>query len=162
MTTNRFSVSAVIEAPPREVYAIIADYHDGHPRILPTPPFVGLDVEQGGVGSGTVIQVRMRVLGQVQSFRAVVTEPERGRVLVETTDTGYLTTFTVDPVGEGLHSHVTITTEITRSAGLMGGVEKWLVPWLLRPAYARELELLGRAVGAACHAAEAAEATAPV
>ena len=39
------SASALIQAPPQALYAIIADYEHGHPRILPRPPFVSLAVE---------------------------------------------------------------------------------------------------------------------
>ena len=95
MAVYRFSSSALIHASPQDLYAIIADYQQGHPQILPKPPFVSLVVEQGGKGAGTVIRVQMRVLGQTQAFRAVVTEPEPGRILVETNDNGYVTTFSV-------------------------------------------------------------------
>ena len=53
----------------------------GHPQILPKPPFVSLEVEKGGIGAGTVIRIAMRVLGRLQTFGAVITEPEPGRVL---------------------------------------------------------------------------------
>jgi hypothetical protein len=142
MTTHRFFASALIQAPARELYAIIADYHHGHPQILPQPPFVSLAVEQGGVGAGTVIQVEMRVLGRRQTFRAVVTEPEPGRVLVETNDIGYVTTFTVDPRAEGRQAYVTIATELTGRAGLLGTLERWFVTRLMRPVYVKELEQL--------------------
>jgi hypothetical protein len=139
MAAHQFSASALIPAPPQDVYAIIADYHHGHPQILPKPPFVSLTVEQGGTGSGTVIRVQMRVLGQLQTFRAVVTEPEPGRVLVETNDTGYVTTFTVEPRADGQHAYVTIATEMTGRAGIVGALERWFVPRLLRPVYVKEL-----------------------
>lgn len=70
------SDSALIPAPADTLYRIIADYHAGHPRIIPRPPFVGLDVVEGGVGDGTVIRVKIRVLGAVQSYHATITEPE--------------------------------------------------------------------------------------
>lgn len=139
MAARAFSASALIPAPPQDVYAVFADYHHSHPQILPQPPFAGLTVEQGGVGAGTVIMAHMRVLGQTQHFRATVTEPEPGRVLVETTDTGYITTFQVEPRANGTQSYVTITTELTGRAGLAGAIEGWLVARLLRPAYVREL-----------------------
>lgn len=135
------SASAVIDAPPETLYMLIADYVNGHPRILPKPPFVSLDVEQGGVGAGTVIVSGMKVLGRVQTFRATVTEPEPGRVLVETTDTGYVTTFRVDPRPDGRSAEVTISTEITRT-GVAATLERWFVTRLLRPVYVRELEQL--------------------
>jgi hypothetical protein len=142
MATHRFSASALIHAPPQNLYAIIADYHQGHPQILPKPPFVSLAVEQGGTGTGTVIRVHMRALGQLQTFRAVVTEPEPGRILMETNDNGYITTFTVEPRADGQHAYVTIATEITGRAGVLGALERWFVTWLLRPVYVKELGLL--------------------
>ena len=142
MATHRFSASALIHAPAQDLYAIIADYHHGHPQILPKPPFVSLAVEEGGIGAGTVIRVHMRVLGRLQMFRSVITEPEPGRVLVETNDNGYVTTFTVEPRADGQHAYVTIATEIPGRAGVLGALERWFVTRLLRPVYVKELAQL--------------------
>lgn len=142
MTTHQFSASALIQAPAQDVYAIIADYHHGHPRIIPKPPFASLEVEEGGTGAGTVIQVGMRVLGQLQTIRAVVTEPEPGRVLVEANDNGYVTTFTVEPREEGQHAYVTIGTEMNGRSGILGALERWFVTRLMRPTFVKELEQL--------------------
>ncbi len=139
MTAHRFSASALIPAPPQELYAIIVDYQHGHPQILPRPPFVSLAVEHGGRGAGTVIRVEMRVLGRLQTFRAVVSEPEPGRVLVETNDNGYVTTFTVEPRAGGEEAWVTIATEMTGRAGVLGSLERWFVTRLMRPVYVKEL-----------------------
>jgi hypothetical protein len=149
MAPIRVSVSARIDAPPRALYDIIADYREGHPRIIPRPPFVALDVEEGGVGAGTVVRVQMRMLGRLETFRAVVTEPDPGRVLVETNDTGYVSTFTVVPEAGGERARVTIATEKKRRGGSLGALEARLVPRRLRPVYVRELELLAEAAGAA-------------
>lgn len=142
MATRGFSASARIHAAPQDLYAILADYRQRHPQILPRPPFVSLDVEQGGTGAGTVIRVQMELLGQRQSFRALVTEPEPGRVLVETTDTGYVTTFTVEPLADGQQARVTIATELSGRVGVTGALEGWFVSRLLRPVYVRELAQL--------------------
>src|ERR1044072_1519141 len=114
--------SAQVEAPAEVVYNIIADYRNGHPHILPKQYFEWLEVEQGGRGEGTVIRFQMRVLGQTRVLRAVVTEPEPGRVLVET-DTGGagpVTTFTVEPEESG--SRATFRTGRTPAGGPGGGV----------------------------------------
>jgi len=142
MPAHQFSASALIQAPPQDLYAIIADYQHSHPQILPKPPFVSLTVEQGGMGAGTVFRAEMRVMGQLQSFRAVVTEPEPGRVLIETTDTGYVTTFTVEPRANNTQAYVTIATEISGRAGVLGALERWFVARLLRPVYVKELAQL--------------------
>src|SRR5438045_3283999 len=81
--THTITASARMDAAPEKLYAIIADYHEGHPRILPKQ-FSGLKVEKGGVGAGTVIRFQMRAFGATRNFRGEVTEPEPGRVLVET------------------------------------------------------------------------------
>ena len=154
MAAHQFSTSALIQSPAQDLYAIIADYHDAHPQIIPKPPFVSLAVEQGGTGAGTVIRVHIRMLGQVQMYHAVVTEPEPGRVLMETNDNGYATSFTVDPRADGQHGYVTIATEIPARAGILGALERWFMPRVLRPVYVKELGLLAevaatRATGAA-------------
>ncbi len=148
MPPFEFSASALIHAPPERVYAIIADYHDGHTRIIPRPPFVSLEVEEGGTGSGTQIRVGIRVLGKVVHYRAIVSEPEPGRVLVETNDNGYATSFTVEPRADGQHSHVTISTAMPWRAGIGGALERWLMPRLFRPMFIRELELLDQVASA--------------
>ena len=50
MAQHLVSVSKLIQAPADEVYAVIANYVNGHNHILPRPPFGVLNVEQGGYG----------------------------------------------------------------------------------------------------------------
>ena len=139
------SASAVIPARRERVYSLIANYNDGHSRILPRQ-FTNLVVEQGGVGSGTVIRFQMSLLGRKQNFRAAITEPEPGRVLVETNldANGAVTTFTVNPGGAPADSHVTISTELPVRGGFLGKFERTAATFLLRPIYVRELENLAR------------------
>jgi len=139
------SASATIPARRERVYSLIANYNDGHPRILPKQ-FSGLVVEQGGVGAGTVIRFQMSVLGRKQTFRAAITEPEPGRVLVETDlgSNGAVTTFTVDPGTAPADSQVTISTELPVRSGFRGKIERQLSALLLRPIYLRELQNLAR------------------
>jgi polyketide cyclase/dehydrase/lipid transport protein len=139
------SASATIPARRERVYSLIANYKDGHPRILPKQ-FSSLVVEQGGVGTGTIIRFQMRVLGKKQTFRAAITEPEPGRVLVETylDANGAVTTFTVNPGSAPADSHVTISTELRVRSGFLGKIEKTLSTLLLRPTYVQELENLAR------------------
>lgn len=136
--------SARVNAPADVVYSIIADYRNGHPHILPKQFFEWLEVEQGGRGAGTVIRFQMRVLGQTRVLRAAVTEPEPGRVLVET-DTrgeGPVTTFIVEPDESG--AHVTFSTELTAAGGLLGILERLVLRRVLRRIYAAELRQLSR------------------
>ena len=136
------TASAVVAASPPTVYGLIADYHHGHPSILPARYFQNLQVEEGGVGAGTRISFQMRSLGKVWPLRAQITEPEPGRQLCETyPDTGMVTTFTVDPEDAGRSSRVTIDTRYTK-AGLSGWLERWFVPGFLREVFAAELRQL--------------------
>ena len=147
MPSYRVSESSVIAAPPERVYAVLADYRQGHPDILPRPPFESLEVEEGGIGAGTVIRVRIRVLGRARTFRATVTEPDPGRVLVETdVTTGTATSFTVDPLDDGRQARVTIATDMRTRGGPLGVVQRILLPRLLRPIYVRELARLAASV----------------
>ena len=142
MAQYRVSASRLIQAPAPQVYAIIADYHNGHPHILPKPPFISLVVEQGGIGEGTVIVFQMQLMGRTQTFRAEVTEPKPGRVLVETNESGTVTTFTVEPSDDGQYAHVMIATDSEVRDGVLGAVSGWFTKRLLHPIYERELELL--------------------
>ncbi|HJQ15350.1 MAG TPA: SRPBCC family protein [Anaerolineales bacterium] len=143
MAKHTISASKLISAPAGKVYDLIADYRNGHPRILPKPYFVSLDVEKGGYGSGTVINFQMQLMGRIQSFHSVITEPEPGRTLVETDgNTGAATTFNVDPRSNGQEAFVTITTTTTIPEGIPGKIQGWLTARLLRPIYEKELDQL--------------------
>ncbi len=137
------SASAVIPARRERVYSLIANYQDGHPRILPKQ-FSNLIVEQGGIGAGTVIRFQMSFFGKKQNFRGVVTEPEPGRVLVETYEDGAVTSFIVDPGTAPADSRVTIKTELPVRSGFLGSIEGMLAGLLLRPIYTTELQNLAR------------------
>lgn len=141
--TYTVTASALAEAPAETVYAILADYRDGHPHILPRKYFTGLSVERGGFGDGTVIRFGMRAFGKTREARAAVTEPEPGRVLVETAldKGGPVTTFVVEP--EGPFARVTFRTELTSRRGLAGVVERILASRFLKRVYALELAQLG-------------------
>lgn len=145
MQTYRATGTALIQAPASVVYEIIVDYRDGHPRILPRPPFVSLEVERGGRGAGTIVRFEMTSFGRTQAFRATITEPEPGRVLVETNDDGSpVTTFTVEPHEGGQRAKVTITTEGAISGGWLGWLERALTVRYLQGIYAQELKWLAK------------------
>ena len=147
MAEFRIEESADIAAPPARVYAIVADYHAGHPRILPKQ-FHDLVVEQGGVGEGTVIRFLVTVLGRTETLRGVVTEPEPGRVLVESYPrNGNVTTFIADPLEGGRATRMTISTVMQGKNGIAGVVERWLLTRALRPIYREELGLLAKVAG---------------
>jgi len=139
------TASAIIPARRDRVYSLLANYNDGHPRILPKQ-FTRLTVEEGGIGAGTIIHVQMSFLGKKQSYRAAITEPEPGRVLIETNleANSWVTTFTVNPAHAPADSNVTISTELPVRAGLPGKIERLFSTLLLRPIFVKELENLAR------------------
>lgn len=145
MARIQVNAFAVVPAPPAVVYGLIADYREGHARILPPKYFSGLVVEEGGVGAGTKIRFEMHAFGNHQVLHAAITEPQPGRVLVETVlESGAVTTFTVEPLAGGAQSQVTIRTDYARE-GISGWIEALFAPRLLKTIYLEELELLSRA-----------------
>jgi len=58
----RVSVEQAVSGPAETVYGYIADMREHHPRFLP-PAFSGLQVESGGVGTGTVFRVVLTAAG---------------------------------------------------------------------------------------------------
>lgn len=141
------SASRSIGAPAARVYALLADYRAGHPRILPPRYFGPLEVLAGGVGAGTEIRFQMRAMGTRQTLQATISEPEPGRVLVETyPDTGAVTTFTVESEEPAERTRVTIATALPARPGLWGLLERWLGARYLRRVYDEELHLLARVV----------------
>jgi hypothetical protein len=151
MAHYNVSASALIPARPETIYALIADYKNGHPRIIPKPYFLSLNVEQGGYGEGTLIDFQMKIMGRIQSFHSVITEPAPGRILVETDqNTGAATKFSVEPGTDGKQSFVTITTALPVANGIAGKIQGWFFARLLHPIYVKELEQL-TAVAVASH-----------
>ena len=142
MSVARAARSGLVRAPARVVYSLIADYRNGHPRILPTQYFPRLEVEQGGTGAGTIIRYQLRMFGVTREIRAEITEPTPGQVLVETDlESGARTTFRVTAEGGGEMCKVEIDTEWD-AKGFRGWVERMTAPRLLQRIYAEELAKL--------------------
>jgi hypothetical protein len=150
MPLLRINASADIPASARVIYDLIADYRAGHPSILPAEYFENLIVEEGGRGAGTRIRFTMKAFGKRETSHARVTEPEPGRVLVETVDERpIVTTFTVVPEHDR-RSRVTISTEY-QAKGLRGWFELLMVPSYLRKVYAAQLQQLAQVAMRAQH-----------
>lgn len=136
----KVQASEVIDARPEDVYALLSDYKIGHPAILPKPYFTGLTVEKGGQGEGTIVITKMKVMGQEFVYRQAVTEPEPGRLLVETDlETGQFSSFTFEPVNGGKQTYLTIYSEFPGKAGFAGWMEKLMQPMIVGRIYRQEL-----------------------
>ena len=133
----------MIDARPVDVYAVLTDYLEAHPRILPPEHFLDLQIEAGGQGAGTIFRVRTRVGGAERSYHMTVSEPEAGRLLMERDSASNLvTTFTVTPVEGGAQARVRIATDWEAGPGVMGLLERFFSPQLLRQVYDKELRRL--------------------
>lgn len=142
MAELRVGAERRIDVPAELVYGLVADYERHHPRFLP-PAFSNFRVERGGVGAGTIAAFRMTAGRRTRDYRLEVTEPEPGRVLVES-DTGssLATTWTVEP--QGAACTVRIDTAWQGAGGIGGIFERLFAPRVLQRLYADELERLER------------------
>ncbi|MDA8295304.1 MAG: SRPBCC family protein [Actinomycetota bacterium] len=140
MGTIRAEARHVIAAPPAVVYACLADFSH-HEKFLP-PAFSNFEVVSGGTGAGTVARFTVTAGGRSRNYEMEVSEPEPGRVLVETDKSSSLvTTFTVDADGAG--ARVTISTTWQSAASGIGGFfEKRFAPLAMAKIYQDELRRL--------------------
>ncbi len=110
---------ALIAARPEMIYAVLAEYTQSHPAILPRKFLREITVEQGGKGTGTIVRVRMEACGVKREYRLRVEEPGPGSMLQESIlDGGPVTTFTVQPLSEGQQSEVSVSTKTMTHGGL--------------------------------------------
>lgn len=139
------SETARIDASAEVAYGIIADYHDGHPSILPEGKLTDLTVLERGTGAGTRIRFALHILGQTRIVEADVTEPEPGRVLEEIDrKTGAVTRFTVDPMDDDARA-CSVSIETTwEKPWLLAWIDRIMAPPLLRGMYRTELSNLDR------------------
>lgn len=140
MPTVAASAERTIDAPADKVYQYLADMNL-HSRLLPRP-FYDFQVEDGGVGAGSVVNFKINFAGGVRQLRMQVTEPEPGRTLVQTdtTGSGLVTTFTVTPQGQ--QALVNITASFNAETGVAGFVERIIAPRRLHRVYTEELARL--------------------
>ena len=137
-----------IQVPAEILYNIIADYSRMHWMILPKQYFLSLEVEEGGFGAGTIVNFAMRILGQTQSFHSLITEPEPGRLLVETDiKSGIATSFHIVPIEKEGQTRVSISTELKGRNFL----EAWIAKLVLQKIYRLELELLAQVAEEQAH-----------
>jgi hypothetical protein len=131
-------------APPR-VYRVLADYRTHHPAIVPKDVFRRVEVLAGGIGAGTRFELESQLMGTITVAQFDVTEPEPGRVLVETmTDGAIQTTFTVAPDDAGRATRLTLATEYTLPGGIFLPLLGWVTGNILRGVFRREVALIAR------------------
>jgi hypothetical protein len=141
MAQARVSAERIIPAPAADVYALLADYREGHPSILP-PAFTDFEVLEGGMGAGTRIRFRLTLGSRTRESEGVVAESEPGRVLTETyRDQGAVTTFILDPIDRD-RTRLEISTAWQPHRGLAGWFERLIASRLLTRLLEQELDLI--------------------
>jgi hypothetical protein len=136
---TRITAERLIDAPADVVYRCLADYEHHHrPEGFLPPSFSDFRVERGGYGAGTVISYKTTLGGRIRPMTAEVTEPEPGRVLVES-GRGATTVFTVEPVGQ--QARVRFDT-LLEGSGVDGLLMRVVGRRLLLPLYYDELRRL--------------------
>lgn len=144
MGTINVSESAPISASADLVYRLIAD--DAHRAKFLPDAISDFTVVEGGVGAGTVHSFTVSAGKRQRPYVMVVSEPEPGRVLVETDrNSSLVTTFTVTPTGG--NCSVEIRTTWNGATGIGGFFERTFAPGALRKIYAEELAKLAAYAG---------------
>jgi Polyketide cyclase / dehydrase and lipid transport len=143
MNTVQTEASALIDAKPEQVYAVLSDYQTHHANILPKQYFTHYEVESGGQGAGTVFRATVTVMGVQSHFHMAVSEPQPGQVIAESDlENGTVTTFMLMPAQGGAQTQVTISTAWTPKPGIAGWLERLFNPMTLRQIYNTELAQL--------------------
>ncbi len=139
------SSERMIPAPPERVHAILADYHEGRPRILPGN-YLDYKVEEGGSGDGTVISYRLRAARRERPYTMEVAEPTPGSTLVERDrDSSLVTTWLLSPTASGTGTDLKVTTVWEGADGVGGFFERTFAPKGLRAIYDDMLDRLEKA-----------------
>lgn len=132
----------VIHASPEEIFSILADYTNRHPRILPAN-FLNYRVERGGWGDGTVISYRFQAAGRERAYTMRVEETIKGQVLTERDiDSSLVTRWSVLPVDHGQVSKVSVVSDWEGGKGVGGFFERTFAPLGLRKIYDEILSTL--------------------
>jgi hypothetical protein len=143
MKTIQTQESHIINARAEAIHAVITDYRVGHQAIVPKPYFSELTIEQGGQGAGTIIRFTATVFGKTDTYHQLITEPEPGRVILETDiETGQYSKFILEPLNNGTQTRVTIFVEFPLSSGIQGIADKLLKPMVSRWLFRQELRNL--------------------
>jgi hypothetical protein len=139
MAKVQASAEGTIDAPADKVYSYVADMRI-HQQILP-PAFSGFQIEEGGVGAGTVTRFAITAGGRTREYHMRIAEPEPGRTLTESDEgSSLVTTYTVDPRGD--KSLVRITTNWDGAGGIGGFFERTFAPRALKSLYTDALTRL--------------------
>jgi hypothetical protein len=105
-------VERTVDTPMNVVWRVLRDYRGPRARML-GEPFADYELQEGGVGAGTVIGYRLRVGRHERAFVLGVEEPTPGRQLRERDrHRALLVTWTLTPGGDGERTVVRVAAEL--------------------------------------------------
>ncbi|QIZ38318.1 SRPBCC family protein [Saccharopolyspora sp. ASAGF58] len=127
-------------ASAEQVRTIIADYAQSRPKIL-TEHYRDYAVVEGGTGAGTIATWKLQATSKrVRDVKAVVSEPESGKLVETDANSSMVTTWTVREENDGCVVRIETTWEGAKGIG--GFFERTFAPGGLKRIYARVLEKL--------------------
>ena len=128
--------STTVQAPPEEVLERLRDVRS-RPAIL-TDNYSAFRVEAGGNGAGTIFAYHFAAGGRERDYRLRV--EEQPGVLTERDElSSFVSTWTVEPLGPGTSSRVTLEGSWQGAGGIAGIFEGLFAPLGLRRIYAQVL-----------------------
>jgi len=136
-----------VAAPPRDIYARLADYRQQHSHVLPSA-YHEYTVESGGQGAGTIVSWVLHVGNHRRPYRMQVSEPQAGELLVEQdTNSSFRNEWRVLAEGSGTRVRLSTTWE-QRSHGFPAIFERLFAPRSLSRLHQETLRRLAAEVTA--------------
>ncbi|MGI8305448.1 SRPBCC family protein [Saccharopolyspora hattusasensis] len=127
-------------ASAEQVRTIIADYAQSRPKIL-TEHYRDYAVVEGGTGAGTIATWKLQATSKrVRDVKAVMSEPESGKLVETDANSSMVTTWTVREENDGCLVRIETTWEGAKGIG--GFFERTFAPGGLKRIYSEVLDNL--------------------
>jgi hypothetical protein len=124
--------STTVQAPPEQVLARLRDYQ-ARPDLL-TDNYTACRVEAGGTGAGTIFAYHFAAGGRERDYR--LRAEEAPGILRERDElSSFVSTWTVEPLGPGTSSRVSLEGSWQGAGGIAGIFEGLFAPLGLRRIY---------------------------
>lgn len=136
--------TTTVQAPPEQVLERVRDYR-ARPEIL-TDNYTACRVEAGGSGGGTIFAYHFAAGGRERDYR-LRAEEEPGVLRERDELSSFVSTWTVEPLGPGTSSRVSLEGSWQGAGGVAGIFEGLFAPLGLRRIYAQVLANLAGSFG---------------
>ena len=128
--------TTTVQVPPEQVLERLRDYH-ARPDLL-TDNYTACRVEAGGSGAGTIFAYHFTAGGRERDYR-LRAEEEPGVLRERDELSSFVSTWTVEPLGPGTSSRVSLEGSWQGAGGIGGIFEGLFAPLGLRRIYAQVL-----------------------